>query len=349
MRKEKLTYPHETLQAGHRLALWGCVLTTLLMAAACSSDDGPETSGDELVPVSFSADVPVLETRSVINDNADLQGVGFGVFAYYTGSSAWASVETTATPNFMYNQEVTYGDAWTYTPVKYWPNDNRPADDENPAAQGSQAHSYVSFFAYAPYNGTGLTLSDNTATDAPTIDYTWAIGNDLLYAEPVTDCYKQMPEGYGTTTGHVPFNFKHALAMVEFKVRRKEASGSDITLKELNINFDGNTSGTFNLGSCEWTSTSDNASNDDLFSFSGTSLITGSTDADAHTIGSSLMMPGSVTFTYSIKYDVSSTNYTNGGNLPMTLVMNKKYTIMFIIDGDNVESYVLRERKAEQW
>ena len=35
--------------------------------------------------------------------------------------------------------------------MKYWPNDNNPADKQSPAATGSQEHSYLSFFAYAPY------------------------------------------------------------------------------------------------------------------------------------------------------------------------------------------------------
>jgi len=191
---------------------------TVLLAAACSSDDGLAT--EEPAAVNFSATVPAFQTRSIVSDNAGLQGVGFGVFAYYTGSSVWATAETTATPNFMYNQQVQWSEvspptyAWTYTPVKYWPNDNQPAD--NTGATGSQEHNYVSFFAYAPYNGTGLTLSGNTATGAPTIGYTWVNSTDptsqadpdnqrdLLYATPVTDCYKTMTEDYGTVSGRVP-------------------------------------------------------------------------------------------------------------------------------------------------
>jgi len=78
---------------------------------------------------------------------------GFGVFAYNTGAAEWASA-TSATPNFMYNQQVKWDAsvapaAWTYTPLKYWPNDNQTADNNN--ATGSQTHSYLSFFAYAPY------------------------------------------------------------------------------------------------------------------------------------------------------------------------------------------------------
>lgn len=76
-------------------------------------------------------------TRAVgeINDNATLQGKGFGVFACYTGRQKYEF--TTVWSDFMYNQGVSYAaGSWTYSPVKYWPNN---------------ADEYISFFAYAPY------------------------------------------------------------------------------------------------------------------------------------------------------------------------------------------------------
>ena len=92
---------------------------------------------------------------------------GFGVLAYYTGTAdcyntgSWVDKK----PDFMFNQQVTYStDHWTYTPVKFWPNEfnNRYADVD--ASQGageetdatndaaSQHGGKVSFFAYAPYS-----------------------------------------------------------------------------------------------------------------------------------------------------------------------------------------------------
>ena len=58
-----------------------------------------------------------------------------------------------------------------------------------------------------------------------------------------------------------------------------------------------------------------------------------------------------MTFTYTIGYTVSTTTYAHADidMTPMVLEKNKQYTIVFVIDGDNVESYVLREREAEQW
>ena len=62
--------------------------------------------------------------------------LSMGIFAYYTGSNDLTISEK---PNFMYNQEVKRSNAsspWTYSPVKYWPNN--PGDK-------------LTFFAYAPY------------------------------------------------------------------------------------------------------------------------------------------------------------------------------------------------------
>ena len=328
----------------------------LLLLAACSKDDGSQTetlAADEPVAVSFTANVPAFATRSVIGSTDALHSPGFGVFAYYTEASNWETAGASATPNFMYNQQVTWSaGSWSYSPVKYWPNDNQPADDNG--ATGSQAHSYVSFFAYAPFGGSGIAVVGNNATPgAPSLTYTWDTGNDLLYALPVKDSYKyddtNNTNDYGRVADVVPFTFHHALAMVEFKVRRKLSSGAAITLNSLTITSDGPVGGTFNLGSSAWTATT--AGSAAPLSYSGSLPVTASTDASAHLVGSSLMMPASVTFTYNIGYTVGSIDYTPdaASMSPVTLDKGYKYTIVFVIDGDAIESYVLRDREAEQW
>ena len=387
----------------------GAALTVLLVAA-CSSGDEPAT--DEPTAVNFSATVPAFLTRSIVNGTAGLQAeaAGFGVFAYYTGTYTWEQCDGSGTeghttkqaPNFMYNQQVQWDDSpqsgfWTYSPVKYWPNDNQPADDTG--ATGSQEHNYVSFFAYAPYNGTGLTPSLNTATGAPTIGYTWVSStdpddqhdllyadpddqHDLLYADPVTDCYKTMTEGYGTVGGRVPFHFRHALAAIEFKVRRKEASGDQILLQSLSLNDDDdataasssratlNTSGTFNLGTPGWASFSTGTPSITYFSSdiytaltaSGTG-VTATTNEDAHdltryTPNLLLLMPqeGTVTIPFTLSYTLGGAAKSPSGTITFTqptggwaIEMGRKYTVVFVIDGGEVESYLLRAKEAEQW
>ena len=94
---------------------------------------------------------------------------GFGVFGYYTSNSEYDA--NSSTPNFMYNQPVTWSttqNVWTYSPVKYWPNefgDGAYSDDVD----------RVSFFAYAPFTdvtySTGVPVAKTvvaTVTDPET-------------------------------------------------------------------------------------------------------------------------------------------------------------------------------------
>jgi hypothetical protein len=333
---------------------------------------------------------PGIMTTDALKGTDDIPGPGFGIFAYHTNNSKYD--ERTSTPNFMYNQQVQWSEvspltyAWTYTPVKYWPNDNQPADDTG--ATGSQEHNYVSFFAYAPYNGTGLTLSGNTATGAPTIGYTWvnstdpASQADLLYATPVTDCYKTMTEGYGTVSGRVPFVFHHALAAIEFKVRRKEASGDQIFLQSLSLNASAdataasssqatlNTGGTFNLGTSAWASfstgtpvinySSSNINTDLISTGTGVTATTNETahDLTSYTPNLLLLMPqeSTVTIPFTLSYTLGGAAKSPSATITFTqptggwaIEMGRKYTVVFVIDGGEVESYLLRAKEAEQW
>ena len=145
--------------------------------------------------------------------NATLKEKGFGVFAYYTKGDKYGTVRnTSATPNFMYNQKVhvegytvanpNEGD-FTYSPLKYWPNEYS-TDDVGGGATGVTSNGNVSFFAYAPYvavtneskgegagneakvtsDGTSHGIVGMTANDAksdPKITYELGSNVDLLW------------------------------------------------------------------------------------------------------------------------------------------------------------------------
>jgi len=102
---------------------------------------------------------------------------GFGVFAYYTGGTAYNAYRTQNAvaghyPNFMYNEKIYSSDGgttWKYDLTKYWPNQmnngnvdrqtmNNPGD---PEATATTNNGNVSFFAYAPYV---ITATENDAT-----------------------------------------------------------------------------------------------------------------------------------------------------------------------------------------
>lgn len=130
-------------------------------------------------------------TRASVFTTDDMKTKGFGVFASYTAQDDYSSQPM----NFMNNQKVTYvTDAWTYSPVKYWPNN-----------LGDK----VSFFAYAPYaDGTTLTGTKKTF-NAPT-----PLGSqdDLVVADAIMNKTKQ------AVTENVSFTFKHALSRIGLNV-----------------------------------------------------------------------------------------------------------------------------------
>ena len=361
-------------------------LCSVLLLAACTDDSDGRQGQDESI-ISFETTVPLFQTRGLINTNGDMQSEGFGVFAYYTGSEEWTEASSPA-PNFMYNQKVEWNDpAWTYTPVKYWPNDNNPADVSG--ATGSVTHSYLSFFAYAPYKSTGITVLQYQ----PLISYTWTNNvnpssqSDLLYASQ-KDCYKTRDDGWGFVSGRVPFHFCHALAAIEFKVRRKDATGEVICLTSLSLNSADttavsssqaslNTSGSFNLVTAEWVRTSLTTSTPTI-----SYLEDSSSSPERHDINSSLISPGigvtdvtpyyltnytpnlllmmpqetTVSIPFTLSYTLDGTPKSPSGTITFTqptggwaLAMGKKYTVIFVIDGGEVESYLLRAKEAEQW
>ncbi|MBO4635225.1 MAG: fimbrillin family protein [Bacteroidales bacterium] len=169
---------------------------------------------------------------------------GFGVFAYYTMNTAWSSAKTTATPNFMYNQQVKYiseygtptdftaaryPSHWYYSPLKYWPNGQNSTE----VAAGTYVDK-VSFFAYAPhtvstpatgvvgtpYPGTGegiTAMSTNSTANAPTVTFTVPTNADeqidLLWATPITD------QTHQNLAGRVSFTFNHALAKLNLQAQ----------------------------------------------------------------------------------------------------------------------------------
>lgn len=206
------------------------------------------------------------QSRAAIMDLDDLKAQSFGVFAYYTDNSDY--VEGTSTPNFMFDQKVTYSAGnWTYSPLKYWPND---ATDK------------LSFFAYAPHTTQTPTGSielagfTNTTASAPVLKYTLADNLadhvDLLWATPVKD---QATNGLTqTTTGKVKFTFNHALSRIGFKAvavideindentgdvdnhdphGKEVAPETTITIDEIVLTGDFHTGGTLSLIDGSWT------------------------------------------------------------------------------------------------
>lgn len=152
-------------------------------------------------------------TRGSVAYLQDLQDAnsynGFGVIATHSGVTDFdGGAATGIAPNFMFNQQVTWNDPnWEYSPLKYWPEAQTVGDNES--------WGKVSFFAYSPYNGAGVTLS-STQKGYPTIAFevepAAADQIDLLTA-------KQLNRTKANNAGKVQMTFNHILSRIGFSAR----------------------------------------------------------------------------------------------------------------------------------
>lgn len=232
-------------------------LPAFLLLAACAGDDaavdfisvnpGAEAKGSAIcftVDQSYSNNPEVASTRAAgREDLSRLRSDGFGVFACRTGKHPYVS--SSISWNFMWNQQVTYAaTGWTYSPVKYWPND----------MTGEEGDEYITFFAYAPYSKRDrsdkasrciVDFSNNTEIGDAWLTYqlggsenAWQNDQvDLLYAVAKD---QKRPEKTGQK---IKFAFRHAMAGAGDRVKvvcsdlfqnnlrqLATAAGADVTL-----------------------------------------------------------------------------------------------------------------------
>lgn len=208
---------------------WYILALAAVLLAGCSKESGedilvpdvPQQNGytPSTTPVGFAADgdfeggvddgwKPVSKVVGKTRAGSDFaEGSVIGVFGYYTGTNTWEDADDTATPNFMYNEDVEKGEsAWDYSPQKYWPNSTTEK---------------LSFFAYYPhtnllknYFGSDIiSFPENTTPGVPAITYNAPATNygskvDFLYATALDQTKNE---------GTVSLQFKHLMAKVQFK------------------------------------------------------------------------------------------------------------------------------------
>ena len=278
----------------HRLFL---LLLPQLLWSCGAADTGVDTPEGEAVPVRFSTYIAQSATTraatqplSNITDIASLRAAGFGVFGYYDDNKTYDS--SADTPNFMYNQQVVWstGDkAWTYSPLKYWPNETGTGESD-----GRTDH--LSFFAYAPYlkGDPRLNFSANNAKGDPTVTYTTPndLGQclDVLYAtkpdgtSPYTDLTKQ------NVGQNITFYFHHTMSRLNFNVRaafdeiaagsNAKADSTRITVESITLETEGIdateplffTSGTLNLRTGLWTNAANSSAGTPKIVLSGNAI-----------------------------------------------------------------------------
>ena len=225
-----------------------------ILMAACSENDLVEKQEPQIVEqeVNFDAYLNRGVTRAgatgelvtaPTTGKADLQTTGFGVFGYYTNNELYSE---SSKPNFFYNQKVS-GATWTYSPIKYWPN-------EYGTAAISDAQDKLTFFAYAPWvevepttgllkdqsngkNSSGIVaLTRNTASGDPFVKYfvdmkpanrvdlCWGVAAEAFTSSvegslnniAIGKTYKDVSKP--AVTSKIKFDFNHALASLNVQI-----------------------------------------------------------------------------------------------------------------------------------
>ena len=242
-----------------------------LLASCSDTDSFKEAVDNENVLIGFET-FHEKSTRAAVTTRTDLttDNGGFGVFGYnHTDNRAVAegsiSMSTTGTTKVFNNVKVWYQDGadtdgFTYAVPKYW-----------------DKYKFYTFFAYAPWNETAVTLTEGTGkfvrTDVKSLQSTnnassVTVGSnsrvkyvdanetavtDYLIATCVTgQKYNVTNQSSKTYTGKektVGFTFSHILSKLNVTVKAKdEASGhkylgvKDIQVTSLNIENLPNTS-----------------------------------------------------------------------------------------------------------
>lgn len=201
------------------LTMMAFVACAALTIVSCSNDEVADSAVKQKEQaIEFGTYVGRdVQSRGAVADIATVQNNSFGVFAYYTGGDDYTS-STSIAPNFMYDQKVTWDSGaskWTYTPVKYWPNNGYYPGTGTVDASFTDK---ITFMAYSPYSANSnstVTPSAKDATGHAKLTFTVkdAVGEQVdLLAAKLENQRKQ------STTGKLDFNFQHVLSRVGFTV-----------------------------------------------------------------------------------------------------------------------------------
>lgn len=199
-----------------RYIIFSFIAVSALLFASCEQESQPIYPNGDL-PIfngymQFSTEV---STRSDLATN--MRGRDFGVLGYsYSYTTNWGTAMSLATPDTFYNQQVLCG------------ADGICRYDINSEEVGNQlkpwdATKWYTFFAYSPYNGAGITLSDSTATSIPYLTYEYAWLDNRALQGATIDLHNE-PRMFDLVSAqaidldgsnNVTFNFKHRFFAIE--------------------------------------------------------------------------------------------------------------------------------------
>ena len=190
------------------------MMATIVTLSSCA---GEESEAEQSPPVPISVTVNSDHQPLTRNDettpltSTTLQSTGFGLYCQPKSSTA------TYSP-IMNNQKFTHnGSGWTYSPTKYWPNDN---------------NTKLNFIAYAPYTTTKA--SYDNANSKFTYNYTI---NTTSPFDNIDLCTAVTPNRTSSDDdGKVPLTFQHQTARLDVQVGINNAtSGSKYFIQSVSI------------------------------------------------------------------------------------------------------------------
>lgn len=196
------------------------IATIAIVVVGCSETDTFDDSNNQDVAIGFSSPYFSKPTKAEITDSwKNTNGSAFGVYGY-------KNLNTVTT--LFNNEKVTRGaSAWSHPTIRYW--------DKSTSA--SQAYS---FYAYAPYISSGVTINNGL--------FTIPLGTQV-FADATVDgttdlCIAQAVEGIGYANatytnpdGTVLLTFNHVLSKLSFKVSKVSTLTYDVKLNSLSVGF----------------------------------------------------------------------------------------------------------------
>lgn len=210
--------------------IMGVIACAALTMTSCSNDEIGGNNTKQGDPIEFGVYLgrDAQGSRGTIIATENL--TKFGVSAYYL---------TSVTPDFMYNQAVNKsGDAWTYSPVKYWP---------------TMENYGITFYAYAPHTDDAngfIKLPDNNGIGVPVINVSLPTGDkaDLKQmVDFVTDEeYHQMKTNGNNTSDKITFTFNHKMTRIGLKANVSKdvyntdaANKTKVVIRSIELNAGG--------------------------------------------------------------------------------------------------------------
>lgn len=210
--------------------IMGVIACAALTMTSCSNDEIGGNNTKQGDPIEFGVYLgrDAQGSRGTIIATENL--TKFGVSAYYL---------TSVTPDFMYNQAVNKsGDAWTYSPVKYWP---------------TMENYGITFYAYAPHTDDAngfIKLPDNNGIGVPVINVSLPTGDNAdlkQMVDFVTDEeYHQMKTNGNNTSDKITFTFNHKMTRIGLKANVSKdvyntdaANKTKVVIRSIELNAGG--------------------------------------------------------------------------------------------------------------